>query len=633
MRFTSRTPVTISFFIFLILLSVSQAYAWEASWGHIYDDYCTPADCVMYLPMDEGAGGYANDTTPNENNGTINGSTWTAGKFGNGLEFDGVDDYVSFPVTDIPVTSFTVSMWIKPHNLSVYQNIWHPSGKDWWLRQAPSGEFEIYLKNSTGTYFNLGPYNIPQADTFYHVVLQYDDSEKCGKSYINGEIFKNISISNSTFPNIDLGTSYPLGYPVGSVNFFNGIIDEVRIYNRSLSAAEIEQHYQTGWLAITLKDEDTNATITGELGTVNVYDASDSTIVSQETTTTGTVAAAAVFPGDTVISAYTNESYTNQRRMTYFASGPAEYTTTIKLLEDGRGLAQPFKVYDRTTYQGLESAGVRVNYSGEILDYGVTDAQGRLYSYLDPYKLYSVVVDKPDYQTSDEYSLTPSTSDFIVYLLKLLAKPPEPSVSWNPSRDILSLNETYIPMVSIENYQELTAIDFIIAKGRTYLDYYRQTGQEQAGTVDHESFDMQNLSWCNATWICSYTPTSITFRYSQDALSDYSDYAIVQYNYTKTDGEKKTGEKTYIFSDFKVNIAGLFTDTQKPFVAFGIIFFGTFIVIKNLVMRGYNPSVKQIGAIVYILLLVTFMFELLPESYVVLGTLMYLGALLGGKVI
>src|SRR3989338_1965645 len=66
---------------------------------------------VGYWTFDEGAGTTANDSSGNNNTGTLtNGPTWTTGKIGQALNFDGSDDYVKIPGTATLMSNFSVSL-------------------------------------------------------------------------------------------------------------------------------------------------------------------------------------------------------------------------------------------------------------------------------------------------------------------------------------------------------------------------------------------------------------------------------------------------------------------------------------------------------------------------------------------
>ena len=90
---------------------------------------------IGYWKFNEGSGTTVEDSSGNGNDGTINGdATWTTGKNGGGLDFDGLDDYVD--VGDIDLTdAFTIAAWIKISSMgknmivgksySTYQFLYH----------------------------------------------------------------------------------------------------------------------------------------------------------------------------------------------------------------------------------------------------------------------------------------------------------------------------------------------------------------------------------------------------------------------------------------------------------------------------------------------------------------------------
>jgi len=74
------------------------------------------AELVGYWSFDEGAGAIANDGSGNGNDGTLeNGPEWTAGQFGDAVQFDGTDDYVNVGNADtLSITGdLTFSLWVK----------------------------------------------------------------------------------------------------------------------------------------------------------------------------------------------------------------------------------------------------------------------------------------------------------------------------------------------------------------------------------------------------------------------------------------------------------------------------------------------------------------------------------------
>ena len=452
------------------------------------------------------------------------------------------------------------------------------------------------------------------------------------KAYLNGQLVNKNTTGAHGISTMNISVGRKVGAINNNASFSVSRIDEVIVFRRVLDAKEIRDICRQAWISIFAVDEDTNEQIKDENLTTYLYDRDSGLIVAKKSSP-APVRFKISAPERLLITAYTNVSYTNQRRtILQLPTPPGEENISIYLLKNGRGISQLIRVFDRSSYNPIQEGEVYINYSNNTIDYGVTDTQGRLWSYLDPYKLYTVKAYKPGYQTAT-YQLTPSLNEFIIYLRRLFEKPPKPKFVFNPRNAILNVNNTYIPMVSIENYKELQAVTFTVAKSRAHYEYYMITGQQQTGVVESETFSMTDLSWCNSTYLCSYNDQKITFRYSQSLLNDFGDYVLVIYNYTTRDGEKLTEEKTYMFSDFKINqlIAGMFTDSQKPWVGLGIIIFGTFSVVSSMVRWGFNPTVRQIAFIVYIFIIVDYIFGFFPASYLVLSTLILLGAILGGR--
>ena len=199
---------------------------------------------VLWLKFNEGSGSVAKDSSLYNNHGTIYGATWTDGKFGKALSFDGVDDYVEVPYADslyIP-HEVSVSVWIKPAN----------AGGDWQTIIAHSPEankfnYWLYLQENalklsvySSTYPDIViPNAVPTNNKWYHIVFTAVKGSVV-KVFVNG-----VEVGNGT-----AGSDYWTGGYVtiadlrpGRKIYFNGTIDEVRIYSRALSENEIKMLY------------------------------------------------------------------------------------------------------------------------------------------------------------------------------------------------------------------------------------------------------------------------------------------------------------------------------------------------------------------------------------------------------
>jgi hypothetical protein len=210
----------------------------------------TPGNTSGYLvasySFNEGTGSTVSDSSGKGNNGTITGATWsTSGKYGKALSFNGTSNYVSVPdATPLELTNgMTLEAWVNPSTLSGWRTILlkEQSGNLTYALYAntdgnvPSGE--MYVGANTDI---RGSAQLP-LNTWSHVAVTYNGS--VFKFFLNGtEIFsKNISGSMSVSNGqLRIGGNTIWG------EYFKGMIDEIRIYNKDLSQSEIQSDMNTG---------------------------------------------------------------------------------------------------------------------------------------------------------------------------------------------------------------------------------------------------------------------------------------------------------------------------------------------------------------------------------------------------
>jgi len=235
----------------------STALNFTGPFGSI-DSFAT-YDCNEGTPMgcwkfDESLGDIAHDSSGNGNMGTLmNWPYWAEGRYGSALSFDGVDDLVSIP--DSPTikasgNQISVELWFKPAatldnstaalelldkgneytfilNLEPYQPI--PNGKIAFLVYF-EGIGRRWVETTTDEWL---------ADTWYHLAGVYDGSQL--KIYVNGILQNSIEVSSNLH-----SESYPLAigsYTLGTQWFFNGVVDEVKVYNQTRTVEEIWKDY------------------------------------------------------------------------------------------------------------------------------------------------------------------------------------------------------------------------------------------------------------------------------------------------------------------------------------------------------------------------------------------------------
>jgi len=199
---------------------------------------------VLWLQFDEKRGNIVYDQSGFGNNGTIYGATFVNSPFLYALSFDGVDDYVSVPHSaSLNISGpITILAWVYVTKLNVDQKICGKQSPGYKLGIYTNNKVEFEIRDPSGTYYfnrNVAGGTVLEANKWYFVGGWWDGSEI--RSIVNGNFERPYSYTGS------MGTTTnPLVIgrePFSSGYYFNGIIDEVRIYNRALSDEEIKQLY------------------------------------------------------------------------------------------------------------------------------------------------------------------------------------------------------------------------------------------------------------------------------------------------------------------------------------------------------------------------------------------------------
>lgn len=212
---------------------------------------------VAYYTCDALNGTTLIDNSGNNNNGTNYGATVTTGISNNALSFNGTSNYASLKnnlltVAQIRSTGSTYSAWIKPNVLGLNGRIVGLQGHNGYSDYNSGG-----LGITTSNVVNMICYEDPIAyrtvassttlntSNWYHIVGTYNSTDKYIRLYVNGtEEGTSLLITNFSVLSQD-NLSNRIGNKDHTNSFyFNGLIDEVRIYNRALSAAEVKQLYK-----------------------------------------------------------------------------------------------------------------------------------------------------------------------------------------------------------------------------------------------------------------------------------------------------------------------------------------------------------------------------------------------------
>ena len=220
----------------------SSIYIWNES---AYNQYWNTTGLVAWYQFD--------DNTANDyfgvNNGTNSGAYQsTIGKIGGSSVFDGVNDYVNINLTgklDAEINKISFSAWIKKNDLVGNEMIMDMrksgpySNRTLFLAEGSSIKFAVTLDNNL-TAYNIYSYSISPS-IWYNFVGVWNGTHLL--IYKNGvsdatPVACSGTVKTAGVYKMDLGKQ-----SFDAVSYFNGSIDDVRIYNRSLSATEISALY------------------------------------------------------------------------------------------------------------------------------------------------------------------------------------------------------------------------------------------------------------------------------------------------------------------------------------------------------------------------------------------------------
>jgi hypothetical protein len=203
-------------------------------------DAVAPQGLVGYWRFDENSGTTAANSAGDHNHCTIGGATWAPGIIGSALRFDGVDDYVSAgDATSLyGSTALTIEAWVNPDLIGgKYRVIAHISMTYYFQLYIGDGNLEAFFYQTTNQDYLRMSSTIP-LNTWTHVAVTYDGSQVT--LYKNG-LPEAFAVTGS-LPS--RGNSLFIGSDGRDPDRpFSGLIDEVRVYNRALTTAEVLADY------------------------------------------------------------------------------------------------------------------------------------------------------------------------------------------------------------------------------------------------------------------------------------------------------------------------------------------------------------------------------------------------------
>jgi hypothetical protein len=207
-----------------------------------------PSGLVAYYPFDEGAGAQVYDSTANNNTGsTVNSPTWATGKLSGGMQFNGVDQSVQVaPSSALNIESMSLEAWIKTSqvpstsDVTIVEKRGLAGAYPYSLRLLSSGKLQFAAFDGT-TYVYTTSGVVVNDGAWHHYV---------GVRQVGGQmiLYKDGALSSEVADFTTAGTTtntsgITIGARSDGTRAFDGSIDELKVYNRSLTSAEVKAEY------------------------------------------------------------------------------------------------------------------------------------------------------------------------------------------------------------------------------------------------------------------------------------------------------------------------------------------------------------------------------------------------------
>jgi hypothetical protein len=235
--------------------------AWAAGSFFVVSSYAgcvtSPAGLVSWWPAE----GNVQDIA-GANPGTLPGGSlaYTGGEVGQAFSFDGVSNYIHMPASptlDVGSGSgLTLECWLKPADLTAGHALaeWNDGaghiGATVWISipalGGPGSVFVDLVDSTAGDHIFASAPNLLTTMALQHLAITYDKTTGAANIFYNGAVVaaQNLGIfTPQTTYSLDLGTRSSGN---GTGQFYKGLLDEVALYNRALSATEVSAIFTAG---------------------------------------------------------------------------------------------------------------------------------------------------------------------------------------------------------------------------------------------------------------------------------------------------------------------------------------------------------------------------------------------------
>jgi hypothetical protein len=198
----------------------------------------TNPNLIAAYSFNEGSGSTVTDSSGHGNTGTVTNATWsTAGKYGNALSFNGTSSRVT--INDSPslhlTTGMTLEAWVNPAVLmSGWDDIVYRGNDNYYLVVFDGAPVAGLTTASSASNNTFGPSALP-LNTWTHIAQTFDGGTVT--LFVNGVQVASTAVAGSiqdTTNPLEIGSDHIFG------QYFQGLIDDVRVYNVALTQAQIQ---------------------------------------------------------------------------------------------------------------------------------------------------------------------------------------------------------------------------------------------------------------------------------------------------------------------------------------------------------------------------------------------------------
>ena len=230
----------------------SEVYTETRSPFDLWSSGAVSSGLVAYWPLDEGSGTTAGDASGYGHDGTLTNmdpaTDWVAGHIGGALQFDGVDDEVIIPDSDLldDTPTITIALWAYPMLLDgdprgpISKRVHYHTEHAWAVFFYGGDHLNVDIETNNNRFATSRVFNV---DQWYHLAVVFDGSLSPNQRvsvYVNGALERTAYEASSAIGNKN--APVVLGQLNGNTEgWFDGLIDDVRIYRRALTADEISQ--------------------------------------------------------------------------------------------------------------------------------------------------------------------------------------------------------------------------------------------------------------------------------------------------------------------------------------------------------------------------------------------------------